>query len=646
MTIEGIQLNQVRRMSGVFVPGTLDPEKRTVEMSFASNRPVERAWGYEVLDHSATGPNMERWRSNPPLLFNHDHADLIGVIEMGRLADNKLVGVARFSRSPRGEQMMQDVQDGVLHSASIGYILDEKQCKQVGTRNGTPVYEFSNWMPYEGSLCPVGADPSVGVGRSFDPEKFDFQPLTPENGDASAIQDNPAVEGAEQTRRIEVTDMTEEKKEMPAGKSPELASAADVIEYARLLGDVEMGRQILASGGGIAELRAFYIAEKAKKQPETPATMLDLSRKEVKRYSIVRALRSAIDGKFDADNGGFEFECHAEIEKRIRMGDPSQHAKLQCVSGRSILMPYDKQIENLPALRNLNGLGEAHQHRTVTVGTGGGSTGGQLVGQEWMPENFIELLRSALLPNTLGATFMPGLVGNVAIPRQNSPGSVYWVAEDAAPTTSDQGFGQLTMTPKTMGARTSVTRQMMLQGTPAIEAIIMKDIAETMARGLQRAFFTGSNASGQPKGIVNHSGVNAVTPSGAAGVVVWEDIIKMETEIFTDNAPAPTAWVTTPAVRGLFKGRVRLANTAALTFMGDDNRLMGYPLFVTTDFPAATLLFGNFSQCFIGEWGVIEITPNPWGSGFAAGTTEIRSLQSLDIACRHAVAFALLETIL
>ena len=52
------------------------------------------------------------------------------------------------------------------------------------------------------------------------------------------------------------------------------------------------------------------------------------------------------------------------------------------------------------------------------------------------------------------------------------------------------------------------------------------------------------------------------------------------------------------------------------------------------------VFFGAWSELLIGEWGVLEILPNPYGSGYTAGSVDIRAMQTVDIAVRHAASFA------
>jgi hypothetical protein len=53
---------------------------------------------------------------------------------------------------------------------------------------------------------------------------------------------------------------------------------------------------------------------------------------------------------------------------------------------------------------------------------------------------------------------------------------------------------------------------------------------------------------------------------------------------------------------------------------------------------------GNWSELLIGEWGVLEIMPNPYDATlFPQGGVLLRAMQSCDIAVRHAASFAVMS---
>ena len=53
----------------------------------------------------------------------------------------------------------------------------------------------------------------------------------------------------------------------------------------------------------------------------------------------------------------------------------------------------------------------------------------------------------------------------------------------------------------------------------------------------------------------------------------------------------------------------------------------------------SAIIFGNWSDLLIGEWGVLDLQVDPYSSGDDGGTI-VRNFQSLDLAVRHAESFA------
>lgn len=83
--------------------------------------------------------------------------------------------------------------------------------------------------------------------------------------------------------------------------------------------------------------------------------------------------------------------------------------------------------------------------------------GGNLVATNLLAADFIEVLRNASVTGQLGAKWLTGLVGNVAIPRQTAQTSTDWVGESAAITESEGTFDQVTPSPKILGALSKIS---------------------------------------------------------------------------------------------------------------------------------------------------------------------------------------------
>jgi HK97 family phage major capsid protein/HK97 family phage prohead protease len=98
-------------------------------------------------------------------LLNHDTRSQCGVIESAEIREKKGYATVRFSKSPLGEEIFQDVKDGIRRLVSVGYRLTDNKKVEMQEDGGKETYRFMRWEPYEVSIVPVPADPTVGVGR-------------------------------------------------------------------------------------------------------------------------------------------------------------------------------------------------------------------------------------------------------------------------------------------------------------------------------------------------------------------------------------------------------------------------------------------------------------------------------------------------
>ena len=302
------------------------------------------------------------------------------------------------------------------------------------------------------------------------------------------------------------------------------------------------------------------------------------------------------------------------------------------------------------------------------------SQGGNLVATNLLASSFIEVLRNNALIMQLGPTVLSGLVGNVAIPRQTSATQTYWVSEASAITESESAaFDQVTLSPKQLGARSQISRLALAQTTPDLEQVIRNDLAKTMALGIDLAAINGSGSSGQPKGILNQTGIGSVAmgTNGAAfansdpAVVPsgLDQLIQLESKLDIANALNGSLYYLTNAkvvsalkqLKDKFGGYLWTDNTDASTTLLTPGMINGYGVARSNQVPysltkgtgtgLSALLFGDFSQLVVAMWGATEILPNPYGAGYNAGSVDIRAMQTVDIAVRHPESFAAITDI-
>jgi HK97 family phage major capsid protein len=581
----------------------VNEEARTVELAFSSEEPYERWWGTEILDHAKGACDLTRLKAGGPLLCDHNTRDQVGVIESVRI-DTDRVGraVVRFGRSARAEEIFRDVVDAIRCNVSVGYLIDDLVLES--RKDDQETYRVTRWTPFEISLVSVPADCTVGVGRAVEPpaqEKPQMPTPAPETVDVDKIKSEAAA----------------------AATSAAIARAKEIhaigVQFKHYGGEA-MAAEAVSAGMSVEDFRAKLMQKISSAPLPTPtAANLDLSQRDLSRYSLMRAIRAMVDRNWEG--AGFEQECSAEIVKR---------AGLSATPNGGFFVPYDILARRQVAQRDM------------TAGTA--NAGGYLVATDNLAGNFIDLLRNRSLVAKLGATMLSGLQGNVTVPKQTGAGTAYWLTNEAtAITESQQTIGQLALTPKNVGAYTEVSRQLMMQSNPSIDALIMNDLARVLGIAIDLAALSGSGAAGQPTGVVNTAGIGSVTGTtlGYAGIV------EFQTDVAGSNALASScAYLTTPAVAGLLKQRQRFTSTDTPLWQGNilDGTIEGFRAASTLQMAVASMLFGDYSQIVIGEWGMLEIALNPYAN-FTAAISGIRAIQTVDVGVRQAGAFSLSTSI-
>ena len=634
--------NQIRmklpkmQRSIVMEAPVVDSEQRTISFPFSSTYPVERWFGNEVLSHDPGAADLSRLNDGAPLLYNHDTNQLIGVIERAWLDGGRGYVTARFSQNDLAQQVMGDVADNVLRNVSFGYRI--MNMVSDGAEGDSATFTATRWSPYEVSLVTVPADPTVGIGRDESTSDNEVTVSIPEpvQPEVTASTNQPA------TRELQM--------ENTSVNIDEVRSEAVVAERARIasiskLGDkfnqADMARQLIEGGKSLDEARTAFLEKLGAKQEPIADKVgnVDLSAKEQREYSLVRAINAAISGNWK--DAGLEREISSEIERQTG----------KATSG--FFMPHNLEMR-------------------AAYAVGSATTGGNLVATNLLAGSFIEVLRNNALIMQLGPTMLTGLVGNVAIPRQTSSTATYWVTEASSITEAEALFDQVTLSPKQIGARSQYSRLALQQATPDIEMVVRNDLAKVMALGIDLAAINGSGSSGQPKGILNQSSIGSVamgtngaalTNSSTSSTSGLDQLIQLERAVDVANAlNGNLAYLTNAKVLSAIKQlKTQYADylwtaNESNTTTGTPINVNGYPMYRSNQVPAtltkgtgtnlSALIFGDFSSLVIGMWGALEILPNPYGSGYNAGSVDIRTMQTCDIAVRHPESFAAITDII
>ena len=563
----------------------VDEESRRVKMAVSSEEPVQRSFGMEVLEHSEEAIDLSFLNSGrAPLLLDHDPERQIGVVESVDLdgSARRLRATVRFGKGALAREAFDDVVDGIKANVSIGYAINKLERKDKDT------YVAKSWRPVEASLVSIPADASVGVGRS---------------GSASS---QPVIK----------TDF----KEIPMSESIDIAAveadarkaaqknAAQIVELGARHSKSDLAQRAISEGKSIEEFRGELL-EVIGSDRSLESQEIGLNKKEAQRFSLVRAVHAMANptDRRAQEAAAFEFECSRAAA--------DQYGK----SAQGIMLPADV-LRNWT--RDLNSADEA-----------------ELFTDDFRGGEFIDVLRNASSVMQAGARMLGGLSGDVKIPKKTTAASAGWIAtEGGASAESEMVVGQVSMTPKTLGAHTDVTRQLLIQSSMDVEAMMRDDLAQAIATAIDLAGLEGSGSSGQPTGILNTSGVNTVTAFAAANPT-FAEVVTLETAVAEDNAlTGNLAYILPASMYGALKTTEKASGTAQFV-VEPGGSINGYRGIVSNQCTAGNLYFGNFADLLVGMFGGLDIVVDPYTNS-TSGTVRVVALQSVDVAVRHAVSFA------
>ena len=603
--------------AATFDRAAVDDEARTVELAFSSEQPYERWWGVEILDHSPQSIRLGRLSSGGPLLMDHDARDHVGVIESVRIdADRVGRAVVRFGRSQRAEEIFQDVKDGIRRNVSVGYVIH--RATLVEMREDQEIYRVTDWEPHEVSLVSVPADTSVGVGRAMEDPRTAEQDEQAETPKPQAIKELRVM-----TTETQAPDLAGIEQRAREG---EHKRAADIIAIGEKYGLQSLASDAVRSGMPVGEFQAKAI--EALSSRAKPTADIGLTEREARRFSMVRAIAAlaatGAESRKAREAAAFEIECSQAVADKIGR------------EARGVFVPNEVQ------------------QRDLVVGTT--TAGGHLVSTDLLASSFIDLLRNRMSVMRAGAQMLTGLQGNIAIPRMTGAATAYWVTEGNAPTESQQAFDQVTMSPKTVGAFTDLSRKLLLQSSVDVEGLVRRDLATVLGLEIDRVALNGSGSAPQPRGVLQTSGIGAVVGGTNGLAPTWAHIVELWSDVAAANADfGTTAFVTNSKVIGNLMTTEKATGTAQFVCPGFPDAsgvtsIAGARAVVSNQVPSnltkgtssgvcSAIAFGNWADLIVGMWGVLDLMVDPY-SNSTSGTVRVVALQDVDVAVRHAESFS------
>ena len=389
-------------------------------------------------------------------------------------------------------------------------------------------------------------------------------------------------------------------------KVRELEACQDVAQRTALAEEVN---------GLTRDLQEAQIDEAARKALANQRTLSPKEEAEMKRFSISKFLRQAANGNLD----GIEAEMAEEGKREFQEVKPGADG---------FFLPSAMLRNYYYTNATEDGYGDAFKEQVALSYDG--------------------KLRGMMLGEKLGVRYINGLRGNVAIVTGGADAA--WVAEEGAATKAKPAYAKKVLSPKRLQVLQGITYDLLHQSTKDVDRLIMEDMVKAHAAALDAAIFAGSGSSGQPTGVLNTSGINAIYANDAshAAAISYAKLVQMETEVGADNGLIDDTLAYVSSAKFMGKAKTIPQIDGYPFYLLNDGKINGYPFYMTNAIPSnvtfsgtsncTSALFGAWSEVLVGGWGGLQFIVDPY-TAKANGVLEISAMAYHDVLVRHPEAF-------
>ena len=559
-------------------------DDQLVEISFSSEMPVLRFFGYEILSHEPEAVDLSRLNNGGPLLIDHDTSKQIGVVEKAWIENNKGKALVRFSKSQTGQEIYKDVLDGIRRNVSVGYWVEEME-QEENNEDGVEVFKVVRWTPFETSLVPIPHDVSVGVGRSKNYYMGELKMKQPKIDDSKHAQEIMAMK-----RAFNLSD--------------------------------EFVEEHLEKGCSADEFRKAVLEKISTAKPIQSHDFQYMQRSENRQFKLTNLVRAVVEN--DWSNAGYEREVHQELTRTAGKKPQGFYVPSDLFFRASDLTVGNaSQAGNLSQTSFLGGqLVEALRNRPIVVEAGALVLNG-LVGTVEIPRQTGAATASWVAED--GAAAGSGLsIGKINLSPKN--------------VTANTTISRQLLLQSGVNVEQLVLGDLQKVISIAVDLAAINGSGESnQPTGILNTSGIGSVAIGENGGAITYEDVLDLESEvaidnaerGTLAYVTNPKVRKALKQLFTNSTYGETP-VWQPGING--DGIVN-GYTGYATNQIPSNLTKG------SGTNLSAMIFGNWNDLIVGLWSAVDLIIDPY-TGAAEGQIKIVAHQSVDVSVRHAQSFA------
>ena len=484
------------------------------------------------------------------------------------LRDDGLYFSFELPNTEKGNELREHIKRGEITQCSFAFNAAKEANSEVWRNENGIIYRDIYKIGYLGDVAPVYKPAYEETYVSM--RAMECAKTLKEEEELKAMQEEEETEEIDETTKDNEVVEEEETKEVVKDETEEAVVEEDETEETEEVIDdttKETDDETVTDNEETKEDEIETETEKTEKEKETRNNETKNHTKMNKEFRLIKAINDI------ANNRSVDETAQAVV-------------KAGAEEMRKAGVSYGGQIQ-LPT-------SELRSAITVTA------EGEDVVATEIY--DILEPLRAKNVLVAAGAKFITGLVGDVQVPSM-SAGNVTWEGETASAKDGGQTFTAVKLSPKRLTAYVDISKQFLVQDSKSAEALIRQDIINAINSKLEATILGSAvGTTTQPAGIFNGKSKKTIAS--------FKDVCDLEAKIEDANVIGECKYVMSNKAKAALRNMAKSAKSTELVMEG--GAIDGTAVLNTSNVEEQNVVYGDFSNLAIGQWGSIDLLVDPY----------------------------------
>lgn len=221
-------------------------------------------------------------------------------------------------------------------------------------------------------------------------------------------------------------------------------------------------------------------------------------------------------------------------------------------------------------------------------------------GEDVVAKDLLDIVKPLHAKNVLvqaGAKFVTGLVGDLQYPVMSACNTT-WEGETSSAKDGAITFSNVKLSPKRLTCVVPVSKQFIIQDSVGAEMAIREEIINAINSKLESTIL--GNVAGSA---TQPAGMFVGTPESVAN---FADLCELESDVESANVTGEMKYIVSPKAKASLRSMVKGDSTTTLVY--SNGEVDGTPALCTSNVAGKGIVYGDFSNYLIAQWGNIDLT--------------------------------------